>query len=108
MTRSESGPTVKVEPSTRRTWTKPLSVVLMRSLKKIDLPILSWDCGAPARLEKASGLTAAATPTLSAEAGAIALATANDRPRSAVALTDALSLDFRVMAMPQNLFCTPM
>jgi hypothetical protein len=41
ITRSESGPTVKVEPSTRRTCTRPLSVVLMRSLKKIDLPILS-------------------------------------------------------------------
>ena len=45
MTRSEPGPTVKVEPSTSSTCTRPLVVVLMRSLKKIDLPILSWLCG---------------------------------------------------------------
>src|SRR6185437_11309774 len=72
MTRSEPGPTVKVEPSTRSTCTRPLVVVLMRSLKKIDLPILSWVCGEPLRLENASGLTAAATPTLSAWAAPIA------------------------------------
>src|SRR4029079_12459780 len=48
MTRSEPGPTVKVEPSTSSTCTRPLVVVLMRSLKKIDLPILIWLCGDPA------------------------------------------------------------
>jgi hypothetical protein len=46
----------------------------MRSLKKIDLPILSWLVGEPDKDENASGFTAAATPTLDASAGAIAAA----------------------------------
>src|SRR6185312_2573780 len=111
MTRSEPGPTVKVEPSTRRTCTRPLVVVLMRSLKKIDLPILSWVCGDPERLEKASGLTAAATPTFSASAGPVNAARPSDRHSSAVALTPhsrPLGLgDNAPMVIPQNLFCTP-
>jgi hypothetical protein len=61
-------------------------------------------------LHHASGLTAAATPTLSAAAGAMATASPSERPsRAAAPLNRAQgeSRDEYIPVIPQNLFCTP-